>query len=47
VPSSLSYENEEDEVPIYTAALSKESVQYVPLLANTMLAEMMHVEDCC
>jgi hypothetical protein len=34
VPSSLSYEDDEGWLPIYSAAISKESVQYVPLLAK-------------
>jgi hypothetical protein len=34
VPSSLSYENENEELPIYSACESKESVHYVPLLAK-------------
>ena len=34
VPSCLSYEDEDDEIPIQTAALYKESVHYVPLLAK-------------
>jgi hypothetical protein len=34
VPSSLSYEDEDDWLPIYSAVKSKESVHYVPLLAK-------------
>ena len=34
VPSSLSYEDEEGCLPIFSASQSKESVQYVPLLAK-------------
>ena len=34
VPSSLSYEDDEGCLPIFSASQSKESVQYVPLLAK-------------
>jgi hypothetical protein len=34
VPSCLSYEDEDGWLPIYTASQSKESLQYVPLLAK-------------
>jgi hypothetical protein len=34
VPSSLSYQDEDGWLPIYTASQSKESLQCVPLLAK-------------
>jgi hypothetical protein len=34
VPSSLSYQDEDGDIPIISAVVSKESVQYIPLLAK-------------
>ena len=45
VPSSLSYENEYGEIPISSASQSKESVQYVPLLAKEEVQHKVGGDD--
>ena len=45
VPSSLSYQIDEGWLPICSAALSKESVHYVPLLAKEGVKHNMGGDD--